>query len=80
VPDCESVLWFGIEAPTGTPQPIVDKLAKAVDEATKDPDVVKSLHGQTVAALGGTPEQFARHTEAERKRWTAVVEAAGLRK
>src|SRR3954467_1162357 len=24
VPDCESVLWFGIEAPAGTPQPIID--------------------------------------------------------
>jgi tripartite-type tricarboxylate transporter receptor subunit TctC len=80
VPDCESVLWFGIEAPTGTPQPVIDKLSKAANEATKDPEVMKSLRGQTVATLGGTPEQFTRHIEAERKRWTAVVEAAGLRK
>ena len=35
VPDCESVLWFGIEAPAGTPQPIIDKLSKAANEATK---------------------------------------------
>ena len=41
---------------------------------------MKSLRGQTVATLGGTPEQFTRHIEAEHKRWTAVVEAAGLRK
>jgi tripartite-type tricarboxylate transporter receptor subunit TctC len=80
VPDCESVLWFGIEAPAGTPQPIIDKLNRAANEAIKSDDVAKSLHNQTVAVHGGTPADFARHIEAERKRWIAVVEAAGLRK
>ena len=28
VPDCKSVLWFGISAPAGTPQPIIDKLSQ----------------------------------------------------
>jgi len=80
VPDCESVLWFGIEAPAGTPQPIVDKLNRAANEAIKSDDVAKSLHNQTVAVHGGTPADFARHLEAEQKRWTKVVETAGLRK
>jgi tripartite-type tricarboxylate transporter receptor subunit TctC len=80
VPDCESVLWFGIEAPAGTPQPIIDSLNRAANEAVKADDVIKSFQGQTIAVHGGTPEDFARHLEAERKRWTAVVEAAGLRK
>jgi tripartite-type tricarboxylate transporter receptor subunit TctC len=80
VPDCESVLWFGIEAPAGTPQPIIDKLNRAANEAVKSEEVVNSLKGQTVAVHGGSPQDFALHLEAERKRWTAVVEAAGLRK
>jgi tripartite-type tricarboxylate transporter receptor subunit TctC len=80
VPDCESVLWFGIEAPIGTPQPIIDKLNRAANEAMKSDEVVNSLKGQTVAVYGGTPDDFARHIESERKRWTAVVEHAGLRK
>jgi tripartite-type tricarboxylate transporter receptor subunit TctC len=80
VPDCESVLWFGIEAPVGTPQPIIDKLSRAANEALKSDEVVNSLKGQTVAVHGGSPQDFANHLEAERKRWTAVVEAAGLRK
>jgi len=33
-----------------------------------------------VAVHGGTPDDFARHLEAEHKRWTKVVETAGLRK
>jgi tripartite-type tricarboxylate transporter receptor subunit TctC len=80
VPDCVSVLWFGIAAPTGTPQPIVDKLSKAANEAVKSDEVVKALHGQTVEALGGTPDEFRKHIEAEQKRWNSVVASAGLRK
>ena len=80
VPDCESVLWFGISAPAGTPQPVIDKLSRAANEALKSDEVTKALTGQTVATIGGTPDQFRRHMEAEQKRWNAVVEAAGLRK
>ena len=80
VPDCESVLWFGVEAPVGTPQPIIDKLNRAANEAIKSEEVVNSLKGQTVAVHGGTPDDFARHLEAEQKRWTKVVETACLRK
>jgi len=80
VPDFESVLWFGIEGPVGTPQPIIDKLSRAANQALKSDEIVSSLRAQTVQALGGTPEDFRTHIESERKRWTAVVEAAGLRK
>jgi tripartite-type tricarboxylate transporter receptor subunit TctC len=80
VPGCISVLWFGISAPAGTPQPIIDKLAKAANEAAKSDDVIKPLHAQTIEALGGTPAEFHAFMEDEQKRWNAVVEHAGLRK
>jgi len=35
--------WFGILAPAGTPQPIVDKMARAIEEALKSPDVLDKL-------------------------------------
>ena len=80
VPDCVSVLWFGISAPAGTPQPIIDKLSKAATEALKSSEVVQSLHKQTVEALGGSPADFRKHMEDEQKRWSAVVDHAKLRK
>jgi tripartite-type tricarboxylate transporter receptor subunit TctC len=80
VPDCESVLWFGLAAPAGTPRPIVDKLSRAANEALKSDEIVKALQALTVATHGGTPEEFRRHMENEQKRWNAVVESAGLRK
>ena len=80
VPNFESVLWFGLVAPAGTPQPVIDKLARAVNEALASEDVSRSLQAQSVARIGGTSEQFRRHIESENRRWTAVVQAAGLRK
>ena len=80
VPDFESVLWFGLAAPADTPQPIIDKLARAANEALKSDEVAKALQAQTVARIGGTPEEFRRYMETEHKRWGAVVAGAGLRK
>lgn len=80
VPDCVSVLWFGLVAPAGTPQPIIDRLSKAANEALKSEDVAKSLQASSVARIGGSPEDFRRHIAEENKRWTAVVTNAGLKK
>jgi tripartite-type tricarboxylate transporter receptor subunit TctC len=80
VPDCVSVLWFGIAAPAGTPQPIIDKLSKAANDALKSDDVKKALQGQTVESHGGTQAEFRKHMEDEQKRWSTVVASAGLKK
>jgi len=80
VPNFESVLWFGVSAPTGTPQPILDKLSRAANDAVKADDVVKTLHSQSIATFGGSPDDFRRHIDAENKRWTTVVDSAGLKK
>ena len=66
VPNFESVLWFGLVAPAGTPQAIIDKLARADNEAFTSEDVPRSLQAQSVARIGGTPEEFRRHIESER--------------
>jgi tripartite-type tricarboxylate transporter receptor subunit TctC len=78
VPDCVSVLWFGLVAPTGTPKAVIDRLAKAGNEALNAPDVAKSLQNSTIARLGGSPEDFRKHIEAENRRWTKVIADAGL--
>jgi tripartite-type tricarboxylate transporter receptor subunit TctC len=80
VPEFQSVLWFGLAAPAGTPAAVIDKLARAANEALASDEVAKALQAQTVARHGSTPAEFGRHMENELKRWTAVVAAAGLRK
>ena len=51
VPGFESVGFYGISAPKGTPPEIVDTLNKAVGEALKDPKIIEQL-----TTLGGIPK------------------------
>src|ERR1700753_1959366 len=53
-PGFESVGFYGISAPKGTPPEIVDTLNKAVNEALKDPKLVARL-----AEMGGIPKTYA---------------------
>lgn len=76
----ESTLWFGLVAPAGTPQPIIDKLSKAANEALASDEVSKPLRAQYVATIGGTPANFAAFIDTQLKHWTSVVATVGLTK
>jgi tripartite-type tricarboxylate transporter receptor subunit TctC len=78
VPGFESVGFYGISAPKGTPPEIVDVLNKAVGEALKDPKLVARL-----AEIGGipkpmTPAEFGKLVTDETDKWRKVVEFAGV--
>jgi tripartite-type tricarboxylate transporter receptor subunit TctC len=80
LPGFDTSVWFGVVAPAGTPKPIIDKLSGAINEALKNPDVVKPLRTAGLDIKGGTPEEFAAYIAKETKKYTDVVAAAGLRK
>jgi tripartite-type tricarboxylate transporter receptor subunit TctC len=77
--DYEMSIWAGIFAPKGTPKDIVDKLARALDQALDDPGVKKRL-----ADLGAslptkderTPAKFDAFVKAEIARWSPILKAA----
>ncbi len=78
--DFEATIWSGLMAPAGTPQDIVDKLARATDTATASADAIAALRGQGITMRGGGPEPFRRYLESEIKKWRAVGVAAGMMK
>ena len=57
-------LWFGLMAPAGTPRPVVDRLAKGVNEALKTEEVVAALRKAGFDASGGSPEEVTRQVAA----------------
>ena len=78
VPGFESVGFYGISAPKGTPPEIVALLNKAVGEALQDPKLAARL-----AELGGqpmpmTPAEFGKLIADETEKWRKVVEFAGV--
>ena len=71
-------IWFGIQAPAGTPRPIVDKIAGEVGRILDQPDMRAQLAAQGAESLFGGPEMFAARIRAEIVKWAEVVKAANL--
>jgi tripartite-type tricarboxylate transporter receptor subunit TctC len=78
VPGFESIGFYGISAPKGTPPEIVATLNKAVGEALKDPKLVARLADAGGVAKPMTPEEFGKLVAAETEKWRKVVEFAGV--
>jgi tripartite-type tricarboxylate transporter receptor subunit TctC len=80
VPGYQYHTWFGLWAPTGTPQPIIDKLTAEVKKALADPIV-----RQRIAAGAGEPATMERgaitpFVKAEITKWAEVIQRAGIKK
>lgn len=73
LPGYATGLWFGILGPTGTPQPIVDKISEATNKTLKDPEVVKEFETQGLNPLGGSPDDFDRFFKSETQRWARII-------
>ena len=71
--------WFGLVAPAGTPDPVIDKLNAAFVQAVRDPQVVKQIIDQGAEPAGNTPAEFAAFTASETERFGKIVRAAGVK-
>jgi tripartite-type tricarboxylate transporter receptor subunit TctC len=81
LPNFEVAVWHGLYAPKGTPKPIVDTLASALQTALKDPNVktrFADLGTEPVAEQRATPEALRAHVKAEIERWSPIIAKAGV--
>jgi tripartite-type tricarboxylate transporter receptor subunit TctC len=72
--------WHGIYAPKGTPDEIVRKLSKTLQEALRDPELVKrfsEINTDPVAQEEATPEALKAKLISEIDRWSPIIQAAG---
>lgn len=76
--DVDAGAWIGVVAPAGTPAPIVDRIRREVVAVLRDPEVAAALQRQMMEVVGSTPEEFAAHLDAERRRWTPVIQKAKI--
>lgn len=76
--DYDVSVWIGILAPAGTPAPVVDKLNAAFVQVLREPEMVARLKELDTEVVAGSPRDFARHIQAERKRWAEVIRKAGV--
>ena len=70
--------WYGLLAPAGTPDDVVETLHKAAVEALADPKVKESLLKQGAFPSGNTPDEFAAEIQAQYDWAHDVVEKSGI--
>lgn len=75
----EAYSWFGLMAPAHTPQPVIERLTKALAAAARDPEVKRQLADLGLEPVGDTPEQFAQSIRTDLAKWTQVVKQAGIK-
>jgi tripartite-type tricarboxylate transporter receptor subunit TctC len=71
-------ITLGVFAPVGTPQAIVDKLRKAMDDAKKNDDNRKKIEATGLQVYRGTWQDFDREMEANGKLFGADLKRLGI--
>jgi tripartite-type tricarboxylate transporter receptor subunit TctC len=75
----EAVLWQAINAPAGTPDAIVTKVNRAVNELLTERETTAAMTKIGVEAQAGTPQQLADRVAADLKKWRDVIVGSGLK-
>jgi tripartite-type tricarboxylate transporter receptor subunit TctC len=79
VPGYDLRSWYGLLAPKGTPQPIVERLNREVIAVVNSPELKARLAADGAeAAAPNTPAQFQALIVNEAGRWGGIIQRLGL--
>jgi tripartite-type tricarboxylate transporter receptor subunit TctC len=79
LPGYEGVLWMGLVAPAGTPQPVIEKLAAAVRRAVGSADLAERLKRDGIDPVGGSPQEFGAQIAREITQWRELAKSANIK-
>jgi tripartite-type tricarboxylate transporter receptor subunit TctC len=79
LPDLEVETWYAMFAPAGTPQNIVARVNRDLNDFLREADVKDVLEKQGLVPRGGRPEVLGERVKKELASWTRVVKAARIK-
>jgi tripartite-type tricarboxylate transporter receptor subunit TctC len=79
LPGFETVAWFGIFAPTGTPKEIVQRLADETAKAMQRPEIREAIAGLGGEPVGNSPAAFTAIVNSDIAKWRKVVSDANVK-
>ena len=77
--DVDTIVWYSILVPAGTPRPIINKLAGVLIKMPHTPEMKKRLADLGAEPVGSTPEEFNNHLRTETADWAEVVKVSGAK-
>ena len=75
----EASSWFGLLAPAGTPQEIVNRIQQEVAKSLSTPAVKEKMLAQGAVPSGNSPAEFADLIAREHTKWAKVVKDSGAK-
>lgn len=78
VPGYDVTSWNGVLVPAGTPKEVINKLNTEFNKVLANPDMRERLLKIGYEPIGGAPDAFSKHIEAETKKWGPVIKQSGL--
>jgi tripartite-type tricarboxylate transporter receptor subunit TctC len=79
IPNMAISNWFGVFAPAGTPENIVNRINAEINAISKSSDMVDRLEKLGAEAVTSTPSQFATTYRTEADNWKAVIQRANIK-
>ncbi|PLP98279.1 tripartite tricarboxylate transporter substrate binding protein [Cupriavidus pauculus] len=78
VPNYSAELWWGVFAPAGTPQPLVEKLNAEIRDIIATPEMREIFSREGAEPSAMTAAQFAEHIRRDSARWKQVAKARNI--
>ena len=79
LPGYETVAWFGVLAPAGTPPDIVNRLSVEIGKIARSPEMRDRLVAMGAEPVGGTPEEFKTVIDRDIAKWKALAQKVGIK-
>lgn len=71
--------WVGMLVPSGTPRPVVSRLAEEIRRSLAKPEIRAKMKEQGAVIVGDTPSEFAAFLKKDEERWAQVIKASGVK-
>ena len=79
LPGFESVTWFGLLGPAGTPKAVVDRVNAELNKALQSPEVLARFVQLGFEPAGGSAAEFAATIQRDARKWSKVIKDAGVK-
>jgi len=79
LPGYETVAWFGVFAPAGTPPEVVNRLSVEIGKIARSPEMRDKLLAMGAEPVGGTPEEFKAVVDRDIAKWKPLAQKVGIK-